>query len=65
VAKYRDYLTAEYRWEQNRYLSAGPKTCSLRDPNNRTATGWGSYGYEERDAAWIAKQGADYLKVQP
>lgn len=46
-----------------RYLSAGPKTCSLRDPNNKSASGWGSYGYEERDAAWIASQGADYLKV--
>eukprot|EP00040_Diaphanoeca_grandis_P015286 m.77804 g.77804 ORF g.77804 m.77804 type:complete len:439 (+) comp25055_c0_seq1:96-1412(+) len=44
------------------YLSAGPKTCSLRDPNNRSATGWGSYGNEGRDAMWIAKQGADYLK---
>eukprot|EP00041_Stephanoeca_diplocostata_P027984 m.780967 g.780967 ORF g.780967 m.780967 type:complete len:319 (+) comp23285_c2_seq17:67-1023(+) len=44
------------------YLSAGPKTCSLRDPNNHSATGWGSYGYEAQDALWIAKQGADYLK---
>ena len=57
------------------YLSAGPKTCSLNtcshshDPTckaNRTATGWGSYSedgsVERRDAAWIAKQGADYLK---
>ena len=44
------------------YLSAGTKTCSLHDPKNRSATGWGSYGYEEQDAAWIAKQGADYLK---
>lgn len=26
------------------YLSAGVKTCSLRDPTNRTAVGWGSYG---------------------
>lgn len=53
------------------YLSAGPKTCSLntcshsKDPGctvNRSATGWGSYGHEERDARWIAAQGADYLK---
>ena len=57
------------------YLSAGPKTCSLNtcshssDPEcvvNRTATGWGSYSddgsVEMRDAKWIAKQGADYLK---
>jgi len=44
------------------YLSAGVKTCSLRDPTNRTAVGWGSYGHEEQDAVWIAKQGADYLK---
>ena len=57
------------------YLSSGPKTCSLNtcshspDPEcvvNRTATGWGSYSpdgsVEERDAKWIAKQGADYLK---
>ena len=58
------------------YLSAGPKTCSLntcshsKDPKNckvnHTATGWGSYSVdgsvEERDAKWIAKQGADYLK---
>ena len=33
---------------------------------NRSATGWGSYSpdgsVEERDAAWIAEQGADYLK---
>ena len=57
------------------YLSAGPKTCSLNtcshssDPEcvvNHTATGWGSYSpdgtTELRDAAWIARQGADYLK---
>ena len=44
------------------YLSAGVKTCSLRDPTNRSAVGWGSYGYETADAAWIAAQGADYLK---
>ena len=44
--------------------------CShSKDPHcerNRTATGWGSYSadgsVERRDAAWIAKQGADYLK---
>jgi hypothetical protein len=57
------------------YLSSGPKTCSLNtcshssDPEcvvNRSATGWGSYSadgsVEARDATWIAKQGADYLK---
>ena len=46
-----------------------PKFGPGTDPEcvvNRTATGWGSYSpdgsVEERDAAWIAKQGADYLK---
>ena len=60
------------------YTSRGEQQCDtpeyrercMHTPPNPTApnptSGWtceGSHGYEKRDAAWLVKAGADYVKV--